>query len=84
MNAHRRLQVKIKSDAILSLLSQSSEAQRVYAYLQLTKRFLFQCENQVTVINLLLHCNPCCFTCNSTPKLLLTLKRAAYASVCHV
>ena len=55
MNAHCRLQVKIKSDAILSLLSQSSEAQRMYAYLQLTKRFLFQCENQVTVINLLLH-----------------------------
>lgn len=48
------LQVKSKANTIVALFSQLSEVQRVYAYLQLAKRFLFQCENQVVMYTLFL------------------------------
>ncbi|DBA95711.1 hypothetical protein WJX82_007603 [Trebouxia sp. C0006] len=41
--------VKSKANTIVALFSQLSEVQRVYAYLQLAKRFLFQCENQISL-----------------------------------
>ena len=46
------LQVKSKANTVVALFSQLSEVQRVYAYLQLAKRFLFQCENQVVMYTL--------------------------------
>ena len=59
------LQVKSKANTVVALFSQLSEVQRVYAYLQLAKRFLFQCENQVIMHTpspcyLLLPCVMCC------------------------
>ncbi|DBA85487.1 TPA: hypothetical protein ACH3X2_000433 [Trebouxia sp. C0005] len=41
--------VKSKANTIVALFNQLSEVQRVYAYLQLAKRFLFQCENQISL-----------------------------------
>ncbi|DBA75864.1 TPA: hypothetical protein ACH3X1_010262 [Trebouxia sp. C0004] len=41
--------VKSKANTVVALFNQLSEVQRVYAYLQLAKRFLFQCENQISL-----------------------------------
>lgn len=63
-NTQSFLQVKSKANTIVALFNQLSEVQRVYAYLQLAKRFLFQCENQVVMCilspcHLLLPCVIC-------------------------
>ncbi len=75
------LQVKIKANTIVALFNQLSEVQRVYAYLQLAKRFLFQCENQVVMHTLsLATCSyPVSYvaysSCSGVPKCLCSLLR---------
>ena len=41
------MQVKTKADTVTGLFNQLNAVQRAYAYLQLAKRFLLQCETQV-------------------------------------
>lgn len=41
------VQVRSKADTVTSLFNQLPAVQRAYAYLQLAKRFLLQCETQV-------------------------------------
>ena len=48
--ADERMQVKTKATTVTGMLNQLSAVQRAYAYLQLAKRFLLQCETQVWCI----------------------------------